>query len=112
MAANTSKSTYGDAVKNSVDHVSIESTGNTGSNVSRNNGLKIVYNRDEEVANSIEFHEYVYAVADIIQGKNIVSAGRVAGGVVIFVKNTDYVAQLVSTGISINDYAHTIEPLV
>ena len=64
------------------------------------------------MSSNINYEEYICACADEIGGQHIVHTGRLPGGVVIFVSNTDIVERLCTSGLVINDILHSIEPLV
>ena len=81
-------------------------------NVTRNNGLKILYDENVNIASEIAYEDYIGACADRIVGGNIVSTGRAPGGVVVFVNSTDTVNDLCMSGLVINKVLHKVEPLV
>ena len=80
--------------------------------MSRKKGCKIVYNDDVAIANKIDYEQYVIACADNIGAHNIIAAGRMPGGIVVFVKDVGIVTKLSSVGLFVNNIYHNVEPLI
>ena len=81
-------------------------------NVTRNKGFKILYHHNASIENGIDYESYVGACADAIGADNITAAGRMAGGIIVFVKSTDIVNRICLAGLYVNKVLHTVEALV